>query len=335
MFLRTINIFLMSSALLSTISCAVELKDKNKQEVVLPQVSPTPAFRPKTSVESGPLRVTFHVRGLPQPDQYSVEVSWEQVSGHVRILEGGDLKGFISGQEKSFMDLNLSGGSKVSYLVEHLSPEGQLLSVVSRKIEIPKDILLEGEMTLSSNRKFEAHRIFIAKSLILKTMSFNLYISAEEVVSDGGLITNFSKESIPFREQNGRSGGSIKLSAEKATGSLRFLLNGEDGGDGRDGVLGFSGQHLGCAGSNGGLGGNSGALDIRLRDGRQFFVTTDVQVGSGGKAGRRGFVSPQTPSAYAVHPPCQHDASDGRDGRPGAKGLICLQLAHDLDLICR
>lgn len=335
MCLRKIFVFLLGISLCNTISCAVELKDKNKLENPPAVATPTTIFEPKTSAEKGPFQVKFELKGSASPNQYEVELSWSPVDGNVRVLERGVLKGGVSGQERSFTDSNLSGGSKVSYVVEHLDSQGQLLGVVSQMIEIPKDLLLEGEISLSASKKVEAHRVFLARNLALRTSHHDLVIIAKELWSDGGLISNFHTGAVAVREGNGRSGGMVTIFSEKATGSLRVLLNGENGGDGRDGVRGPIVQHPGCAGTNGGQGGNSGSLNIKFQEGRQFVVATDVLVGRAGKAGRRGFVSPQTPPSLAVHLPCHRDAPEGKDGQAGIQGQICLQLAHDSPFVCK
>lgn len=332
---RKLFTFLLGISLFNTISCAVELKDKNKLENPPSAVTPKTSFEPNTSVVENSFQVKFQLKGTDSPNQYEVELSWSSTDGNVRVFERGVLKGGVSGQEGAFTDSNLLGGSKVSYVVEHLNLEGQLLGVVSQTIEIPKDLLLEGDISLSAREKFEAHRVFLARNLNLRTFHHDLVIIAKELWSDGGLISNFPTGAVAVREGNGRSGGMVTIFSEKATGSLRVILNGENGGDGRDGVRGPIMQHPGCAGTNGGQGGNSGSLNIKFQEGRQFVVAIEVLVGGAGKAGRRGFVSSQTPPSLAVHLPCHRDAPEGKDGQAGIQGQICLQLAHDSPFVCK
>lgn len=332
---QNLFVFLLGMTLFNTISCAVELKEKDKLENPPAVATPAKTSEPMKSTEKESFEVKFQIKGSTSPHKYLVELSWLPVDGDVRVLERGVLKGFVSGQAGFFIDSNLSGGSQASYVVEHIDSEGRVLGAASQVIEIPTDLLLEGEISLTASRKFEAHRVFLSRNLVLRTFHHDLVIITKELWSDGGVIGNFPTDTVAAREGNGRHGGIITIFSEKAMGSLRLLLNGEKGGDGKDGVLSFPGKHPGCAGSNGGRGGNSGSLNLKFQEGRQFVVTTEVLVGGAGKAGRRGFVSSQTPSSLAVHPPCHRDAPEGKEGQAGIQGQICLQLAHDFPFVCK
>lgn len=318
---------------LSLISCSVEMKDKNGSDSAGP-----PAVESKSEGATGPsllslAQVKIRTQGLSQPNRYKIEFSWAEMSGSVRVSVDQKTKAIIQEPENVFIDSDVAGGSRISYMFEQLTEDGQVLTSFEVPVRTPSDLVLEGALDLKEHTKLEAERIFISKKMILKTMDKNLAIFTKELISDGGTILNYTAGTKAGREKNGRSGGSISIVAEQARGVLTVHLSGEAGGDGRNGVV-TMGAHPGCAGTNAGNGGSAGSLSVQIQEGRGLQIFFESHEGPPGLRGRRGSVASGTPASEAVHPPCSRYTPEGVDGQAGSKGQVCLKMASDLDIVC-
>lgn len=279
-------------------------------------------------------QLNVRVIGQKNPNEYEVQIAWPAAKGSVRVSEKSKILGVVSASDKVFTQSLIAGGSDLSYLVEHLTVDGRIASSIPIFLKVPKDILFEGNINLSANQKFEADRVFIATGAVITNFDKNLVIMAKELISNGGTIQNFEEVSQANWDRNGRSGGMINIVTQKAVGTLQVFLRGENGGHGRNGAITFPGRHPGCAGANGGSGGNSGSLNINILKSEDLNVSFTVEAGKKGIAGTRGS-APSGPESEVVNPPCDRDAPEGLDGSPGSKGQICLKLSAEQEYACQ
>ncbi len=103
--------------------------------------------------------------------------------------------------------------------------------------ELPEeDPLSEEEITtITENMKLTENTIIQNKKVILdmieiKTFEHDLFIIADEFISNHATIQNFPDSTTASREQNGKQGGSVSIESQTARGELKLILNGEDGG---------------------------------------------------------------------------------------------------------
>lgn len=315
--------------LLPLVSCSLEVKDKKEP--------PSVGGLTLSEVQVSPLtqaQIVSRAAGLNEANRYQVELTWPETTGALRITRADKEAALVRGSERFFSEANVIGGSTLSYQIEHLTEDGKLIASFSIAVVVPKDLLLEGEIELKKDTKWEAERIFISRDLLVRTFEKNLLVVAKELNSDAGNIENFAEGTQAEWEKNGRSGGNITIQAYRARGLLRIHLNAEVGGAGRNGVFTGLGAHPGCAGTTGGNGGHAGNLSVQVveNNGLQLSITNDG--GRPGRAGQRGAVPMATPVSEAVHPPCYAGAPDGRDGAPGKKGQVCMKMSAELNFVC-
>lgn len=329
-----VNHFALVLSALSLCACGVELQDK--------QNNPAPAVAPPSS--SGKVQtfksinesdIQVQVTGMEKVHSYSVMFSWAPTTGTLRIQEGSVLKGVVPGANGVFEQTNVKGGALLNYKIEHITDDGRIASTFPLTIEVPVDVELNGPIRLDKNTQIEGTRIFIGRDLTLYTFDKNLKLSAKEIIAEGGVIANFPPSTKAFRETNGRPGGNIQITAKNAKGSVKFILNGEDGGDGKHGVVTFPGAHPGCAGTNGAHGGNSGSLNLLIQNGKDLSVDLTRIAGQAGAGGRRGFLPYTATLDEAVHPPCRADAAEATNGSPGSLASTCVQLSTESQVQCQ
>lgn len=316
--------------ILPLVSCSLELKDKNE--------SPPVGGLTMSEVQGISLtqsQIVSRTTGLDEANHYQVEITWPETVGALRISRADKELALVRASEGIFTEANVIGGSTESYQIEHLNENGNLVASFSVSVLVPQDLLLEGEIELRENTKWEAERIFISRNLLVRTLDKNLLVVAKELISDGGSIVNFAEGAQAGLEQSGKSGGSIVIQAYRARGLLSLRLNAEAGGAGRNGVFTGRGAHPGCAGTSGGNGGQAGNLSVQVveNNGLQLSIVNDE--GRPGGAGRRGAVANTTPVTEAVHPPCYAGAPDGVDGAPGKQGQVCMKMSAELNFVCQ
>lgn len=273
----------------------------------------------------------------PEPNQYQVLLKWNSFEGSVRVESGGKILDIIPGKQGSFIQTHVPGGKNVTYEVFFLREERSSFVKKSLNVRVPKDVVVKGVFEMQKHQTIEAERVFIMKSAVITTFDKNLEIRAKELVSYGGVINNYQANAkAPFGE-SGRSGGTVSILADKASGQLSVVLRGEDGGAGKNGIKlsAFIEPSPACPGTSGGNGGNAGSLNVNFKDGHGLNLSIENIAGAPGKAGVRGGAFKSSPSQESVHPPCNFQGQDGKDGKSGTAGLVCLKMAKENPVYCR
>ncbi len=195
------------------------------------------------------------------------------------------------------------------------------------------NLVWDGARTLDKLEIIKAHKLTIRKNAVITTGEYPLTIQVDELIAEGGTIQNFAPNTQAAWGLRGRSGGGIQINAKLARGNLNVILRGENGGHGKNGAITIPGRHPGCAGTNGGYGGNAGSLQVAIETNSNFTLNWDNFAGEKGERGYRGSVQNGTP-ADTVFPPCDRDAPDGVDGEAGNKGAVCLKMARNEEMDC-
>ena len=91
------------------------------------------------------------------------------------------------------------------------------ITLISEDLELTED-------TVIKNRKV------VLDMVSVKTFEHDLFIIAEEFLSNHSVIHNFPENKKAEKNHHGKNGGNILIEAEKAIGELQLVLNGEKGG---------------------------------------------------------------------------------------------------------
>ena len=91
------------------------------------------------------------------------------------------------------------------------------ITLISEDLELKEDTIIQ-------NRKV------VLDMVLIKTFEHDLFIRAEEFISNHSIIRNFPESEKAKKSQNGRNGGNILIKTEKAIGELQLVLNGEEAG---------------------------------------------------------------------------------------------------------
>lgn len=89
--------------------------------------------------------------------------------------------------------------------------------------------LISEDLELTENTVIQNRKV-VLDMVAIKTFEHNLFIIAEEFVSNHSVIRNFLESEKAKKFQNGKSGGNILIEAERAIGELQLVLNGEEAG---------------------------------------------------------------------------------------------------------
>ena len=105
----------------------------------------------------------------------------------------------------------------------------------SPETETPDEISEEETTLISENLKLTKDTIIQNRKVVLdmitiKTFEHDLFILAEEFVSNHSIIQNFPEKQKAKKFHNGENGGNILIETETATGELQLILNGEKAG---------------------------------------------------------------------------------------------------------
>ena len=91
------------------------------------------------------------------------------------------------------------------------------ITLISEDLELTEDTVIQ-------------NRQVVLDMVVVKTFEHNLFIIAEEFVSNHSVIQNFPEDEKAKKFQNGRSGGNILIETDRAIGELQLVLNGEEAG---------------------------------------------------------------------------------------------------------
>jgi hypothetical protein len=256
------------------VSC-IEVRDANEKN--------------KAPVQENQAGPTAEVRPLSQPHQYAV-----LIKNHERLMqvrrrntEKGKL-GLVEIQvsENQAEDLLNQAGS---YQYDIIQGDKTFNLVV----EIPQDYVISGQMNLRNlnnlpRDKVEgfyiletAGRLFFEAGSSLTTDGEKILVKVNSIESEGALVQTFPKGQTAQIGKSGRHGGHVKLQANTFRGSLHFALRGESGGTGEYPIL--VSKRINEFNVNGGSGGNSGLLEVDIKDKSMGSISFELSPGIGGK----------------------------------------------------
>ena len=104
-----------------------------------------------------------------------------------------------------------------------------VLSEDSKQISEEEITILSEDLELSENTIIQNKKV-ILDMMTIKTLQHDLTIIAEEFISNHSIIKNFPEEQTAKKKENGKHGGNVLIEAETASGNLKLILKGENGG---------------------------------------------------------------------------------------------------------
>jgi hypothetical protein len=234
-------------------SCAMDDED----QISSPKASPPQGNQ---GLSSNAVPFAADVKALPEPNKYQVALRWEASANpalwviHSQQGENNQTSRseVLDGSLRTTIDNEVQPGKDYTYYLGSMNdPKGVQLGKV--KVSIPVDLEILGSYT--PNSPLNLGRLFLRPKAQIQTLGTDLVVQAQEIISEGATIQTFPNASTAAPGMNGRSGGQISLRAQKASGRLTLVGDGEIGGPGTDGRNGQDGQ-IGFRGAPGDWGMN-------------------------------------------------------------------------------
>lgn len=249
-----------------------------------------------------------------KPHQYTARVTWPANRPLLVKFSGTDvLTKTVDGRSQNEFYLVCVGG-KVNYSVDVISPVTGVLSNLVFDERCPVDaVVMSVTSTSSLPRVLDGRLFFLNGSGIILGSSETLELNVLELIVEGSAtISTYKRDRASSLERDSRVlvASPISIRAKKATGLLKFELNGVDGGEWRNKPDVIDPALDGKPGKDGVIQAQCGKPS-RLGDGAQFCrdVCTDPTNGENGK------------DAKDLMPDGTWKTRVGSQGFPGVRGI--------------
>jgi len=170
------------------------------------------------------------------PEKYTVQFSWPQIQDNkiLRIRLGSVLTEMHPDQ--TFFTHQVAHNQVLTYAFDILDITKKPEKTIQKTVFIPMDFVVrQGQDTVTSTR-INANRIYLNSSVPLTTNGMNVDITANEIHSVKGTIQSFPEGgSSAIMGSSGASAGKISITAKLIYGKLKFIMRGQDGGEGLKG----------------------------------------------------------------------------------------------------
>lgn len=285
----------------------------------------------KAKVTAGVSKISYEIRGLLQPQSYLVRFSGVDCNQPLR-RSGADLKQ-IQIQLQNCEDVVNEKGS-INYTFSK-GPE-----VTEINVQIPEDIVVQGAISLSAlnfreeiehgikwKRLSVVGRIYFMRGSRLLTNGENISIESQDLVGEGGEIVTWPEGSQAKFAENGMSGGRINVEVKRWQGVLKVVLRGQKGGDGENIFL--SRKKVNELNLNGGHGGNSGQLTLKVQEmipGSLILESIPGEAGEGVEVKSSCVFMGESCRPRTLRP-------KGNSGQPGMKEVSCLMVNNQCEPI--
>lgn len=180
--------------------------------------------------------LTVKIQPTAQPEKYMVYFSWPKIEDgkFVRIRLDKTLA-VVSPNQTDF-NHEVFHDQVLTYNFEILDAASKIEKVFPKQIKIPRDyVVREGQSVFKEDTHLNVNRIFILENKPLQTNGFKVELVANELRSEKGIIQTFPENSKALPNSDGRSGGSLTIKVQSATGDLKIYMRGQNGGDGVNG----------------------------------------------------------------------------------------------------
>ena len=187
------------------------------------------------SVESLSENITITAQPTSKPEKYMVFISWPKINPSKKIRIRMDKILNVVDPSQTTFSHEVNHNQILTYNFEILDENNKIEKSFSKQIVVPTDFVVgKNDNQVHQNRKINVNRFFISE--VFQTNGYNVEITANELISDNGLIETFPDGAKANLNQAGRHGGEIKLNIGSASGTLKITMRGEHGGDGSKGI---------------------------------------------------------------------------------------------------
>lgn len=244
--------------------------------------------------------VSFEFIADKEPHRYFLEIRWPATVSKIEIFLDDTFLDEVSGNQT--YRIPVKDARKYRLVVQSKMKNGDLVSVVTKDLLSPKDVVVGSSLTLSEDLILEARRVFFESGVSIDTQGYNLRIEAAEIHFDSLRVMTFDKIT-QSRDPRALTNGLITFAAKKMSGYVEVSLvglNGQDGRDGKDLVTPSMNLGPGAAGAPG----------------------RAAKIGKTPETCNRGMCYPSI--EYCLFPPTSGDpggrGSDGLNGQAGQDG---------------
>lgn len=331
MFLKIVSL-LFSTLLIA--GCGIEEVKQDEKKIVNSNHDVPKEPEKITAIPFKASSVEYKIVPLDEPNSYAIDVSWNKTDMLVFLRQVPEKNFTKVNKDKQLHRFSVKGGSNNKIEIESReSDSGSLMDHLTLEIVIPEDLVINKTYSLSGNVKKECGRLFFRQGAIMQLYNFNLELNCDELISEDGQIETFPENmSATKKGADGRDGGTAKLRFRKARGKISIHLKGEDGANGRDGLLGFQTREFhfkGCRSQNGGKGGSTGNVYIEVEQPSQLNVKSTLNPGLGGKPGQMVGLINGNKDGELSDTSCISGDSEGTKGSPGNIGESCFKISTE------
>lgn len=331
MFLKVISLSIsISISILLIAGCGIEEVKQDERNIVNSNADVSKESDKSEAIPFKPSSVQYKIVPLDVPNSYAIDLSWSKTDMLVFLREYPDKTFAKIDKSIQFHRFPVKGGTNSKIEIESRENEaGSLMDHLTLEIAIPADLVINKTYSLSGDLKKECGRLFFRPGAIRQLYNFNLELNCEELISENGQIETFPENmSATKKGADGRDGGTAKLHFQKARGNISIYLKGENGANGRNGLLGFQTREVhfkGCRSQNGGKGGSTGSVYIEVEQPSQLIVRSTLTPGEGGKPGQMVGFFKDNSDEDLTDKSCISGDQEGTKGSPGNIGESCFK----------
>lgn len=181
--------------------------------------------------------INIEVQPTTQPERYIIYFGWPKIENAKRIrIRREQILAIVSPEQTTFSH-EVEHNQTLTYTFDILDSTNKVERSFSKIVIVPRDFVVrEGQHSFSEDQKLQVKRVFLSRETSLLTNGFNVEIVTEELISEKGRIETFFVNDQALNGTNGRSAGTLKITAKHAQGLMTIIMRGEHGGHGIKGT---------------------------------------------------------------------------------------------------
>lgn len=224
--IQNLKLLLVSALLLS--SCAkIDLENPIQDSKQVQQ-------RATPDTASDLIQIEVHPKD--EAEKYTVHFTWPPFNEDYKIrIRDEKILSTVSASQLKFSH-DVTHNQDVIYSFDILDSNNHIYKSFSKKVTIPRDyVVRENENILTEDKTIQLGRLYLSKTPLL-TFGHNIHLQVDTIYSDEGKIESFPQNTKADQGKDGRHGGNLMITANRAIGNLKITMRGENGGDGIKGA---------------------------------------------------------------------------------------------------
>lgn len=180
--------------------------------------------------------VQIRVQPTAKPEKYMVYFSWPRIEDGKFVRVRLDKTLIVVNPSQTDFNHEVFHNQTLTYTFEVLDNASKIEKTFPKQIKIPRDYVVRaGQSTFTEDTRLTVNRIFFTNEVSLSTNGFNVEFIVNELHSKDGIIETFPENAKAPTNNDGKSGGILKINAQLATGDLKIFMRGQHGGNGTQG----------------------------------------------------------------------------------------------------